>query len=92
MSDYNPYEDVPNVGGMGVGATTPGDENFEPGLVTKTLTRTGSNTVDTVSDTVLNLGPDWLDEAFIILLVLVVMGVVLYLTRPLLGIIEGFVG
>jgi len=52
----------------------------------------GGGVADQAANKALNLGPDWLDEAFIILLVLVVMGVVLYLTRPLLGIIEGFVG
>jgi hypothetical protein len=89
MSNYNPYDDLPNYGGTGAGATTPGDDDFEAGVVTKAVTGAGSDTINTVSDTVLNIGPDWLDEAVIIGLVTVVIGVLLFLARPLLTIIAG---
>lgn len=49
----------------------------------------GGGVADQAADRALNLGPDWLDEAVIIGLVTVVIGVLLFLARPLLTIIAG---
>lgn len=46
----------------------------------------GGGVADTATDTVLNIGPDWLDEAATIGVVVLIVGVLLYLARPLLEI------
>jgi len=52
-------------------------------------TTTGTNDFGDVLDAARNLGPDWLDEVTVVAVVLLVIGALLWLARPILSIIAG---
>lgn len=54
-----------------------------------TATDAAADTASNVRDVAFNIGPDWLDEVAIVGVVVVALGALLWLARPLLGIAEG---
>lgn len=59
-----------------------GVENFQ---------NTASTFTESLTEGLLNIGPDWLDEATGVVVVLVVIGAVLWLVRPLLELLVALV-
>jgi len=88
-------------GGMGTdpdygedGTVPTADDSAGTGVYDPTTT--GDNTLGEVLGDILdaarNLGPDWLDEATIVVVVLAVLAAGLWLARPLLSIGAGVIG